>query len=217
MIVKAMSHEAWLARWREGRIGFHEGRPNAFLERHIARLGGRKRVLVPLCGKTEDLAFLAAAGHTVIGVEIAEQAIREFFAEHELTPAISQRGSFVGYSAGPFTLLCGDIFELTPEIIGPVDALYDRAALIALPAESRQAYARHLRSVLPQGALGLVITLEYDQALMEGPPFAVLEAEVCSLYAGSVIERIDEAPARGGGKCSDAGIAAIERCYAVTL
>lgn len=208
-------HEDWIARWRDGRIGFHEGHANAFLDRHIARLAGCRRVLVPLCGKTEDLAFLAARGHTVVGVELAEQAVREFFASHALVPSIVARGALVEYTAGAITLLVGDVFATTPEVVGPVDALYDRAALIALPADLRPRYVAHLRTLLPASAPALVITLEYDQQLMTGPPFAVLASELRALHAGRAIELLEERPASGGGKCTQSGVPATERCFLI--
>lgn len=208
--------DTWLARWRDGRIAFHEGQPNTFLERHIARLAGCRRVLVPLCGKAEDLAFLAAHGHEVLGVELAEQAVREFFAAHGLTPSIAPYGPFVAYATGSITLLVGDVFELTPRWAGPIDALYDRAALIALPPELRPRYVDQIRAVLPAGAPGLVITLEYDHSAMIGPPFAVLESELRSLFGSMTsIELLGERPAGGGGKCAQSGVSATERCFAI--
>jgi thiopurine S-methyltransferase len=207
-------HDEWLARWRDGRIGFHEGRPNTLLERHLGQLAGR-RVLVPLCGKTEDLAFLAAHGHQVIGVELAEQAVREFFELHALAPTVTARGSIVEYRAGPITVLAGDFFMTTAALVGPIDAFYDRAALVALPADLRSRYVAHLRTLVPASAPGLVITLEYDAQRMTGPPFAVFEAELRTLYAGRQIELVEERPARGGGKCTQSGVPATERCFAV--
>lgn len=211
--------EDWLARWRDGRIGFHEGRPNDLLARHVARLAGARRVLVPLCGKTEDLVFLAANGHEVVGVELAEQAVGAFFAEHDLAPAIAQRGPFTAYSAGAITLLTGDIFAVTPELLGPVDALYDRAALVALPDRLRPPYVALLRRLLPAGAPGLVITFEYDQRAASGPPFAVLEAELRGLFATAAsddaVELVEERVAAGLPKCAQAGVSAIERCFAI--
>jgi len=206
----------WLARWRDGRTAFHEGHPNTFLEQHIAQVAGRRRVLVPLCGKAEDLAFLAARGHEVIGVELAEQAVREFFAAHALTPSIAAHGPFVAYSAGSITLLVGDIFDLTPPWAGVIDALYDRAALIALPAALRSRYVEHILGLLPAGAPGLVITLEYEQSQMSGPPFAVLEAELRSQFgAATSIVLVAERPAPAGGKCTQSGVSATERCFAI--
>jgi thiopurine S-methyltransferase len=207
--------EDWIARWREGRIGFHEGKPNALLERHVARLAGYRRVLVPLCGRAEDLAFLAARGHEVLGVELAEQAVREFFALHDLAPAIAARGPFVEYRAGAIAVLAGDFFATTPALVGPVDAVYDRAALIALPPALRSRYTAHLRSLMPDGGRALVITLEYDQQLMAGPPFAVFETELRALHAGWTVELVAERPGPEDSKCAQAGIASTERCFAI--
>jgi thiopurine S-methyltransferase len=226
----------WLGRWRDGRIGFHEDRPNDLLVHHAARLAGCRRVLVPLCGKSEDLAFLAARGHAVIGVELAEQAVRAFFAEHDLAPAVTPRGPLVAYEVGPgavwaaepgtadaaagpagaITLLVGDFFAVTPELLGPVDALYDRAALIALPPELRPRYVARLRALVPAGAPALVITLEYDQAVMAGPPFAVLEPELRGLYAGAGVELLEERAATVA-RCAQLGAPVSERCFAVRL
>lgn len=208
-------HDEWLARWRDGRIAFHENRPNTLLERHLPRLAGCRRVLVPLCGRSEDLAFLAAHGHEVVGVELAEQAVREFFEQHARAPTVDARGPFAAYTAGQVTLLAGDFFLTTPELLGPVDALYDRAALIALPPELRSRYVQHVRAILPPAAPALVITLEYDQRLMKGPPFAVLEPELRALFAGREIELVEERPATGGGKCTQSGASATERCFVV--
>jgi thiopurine S-methyltransferase len=207
--------EDWLARWRDGRTTFHEGHPNVLLERYLARLAGSRRVLVPLCGMAEDLAYLAAHGHDVIGVELADQAVRGFFEAHALTPAIATRGPFVEYRAGALTLLVGDFLATTTELLGPLDALYDRAALIALPPALRPRYAQQVRGLLPAGAPGLVITLEYEQERMAGPPFAVFEPELRSLYPGATIEGLAERPGSGGGKCTQSGVPATERCYAI--
>lgn len=193
-----MNPDFWVSRWREGQIGFHEGAPNTFLRAHVARLGAARRVLVPLCGKSADLAFLAAQGHAVVGVELVEDAVRAFFAEHGLTPTVTARGALTEYACGAITLLAGDVFATTPALLGPIDALYDRAALIALPEELRVRYVAHLRALLPRGADGLVVTVEYPQEAMSGPPFSVPEAEVRRLFDGISIERIDRRPAEGG-------------------
>jgi thiopurine S-methyltransferase len=213
-IARRMNAE-WLARWRDGRIGFHEAHPNAYLERYAARFAGCPRVLVPLCGKAEDLAFLAALGHEVVGVELAEQAVREFFADHGLVPDVAPLGPYLAYRAGRITLLVGDIFALTAELAGPIDALYDRAALVALPAALRPRYVELLRAVVPAAAAGLVITIEYDESLMEGPPFAVHEAELRALFAGCAIDLLDHGPATGGGKCTQSAVSATQRCFAI--
>jgi thiopurine S-methyltransferase len=211
-----MDPSFWQERWREGRIGFHEGQPNTLLERYGQRLGGTRRVLVPLCGKSEDLAWLAAQGHQVVGVELVESAVRAFFAEHGLTPRESQVGGLRRFEAGAVTLVQGDFFACTAAELGACDAFYDRAALIALPPELRARYVRHLRGLLQPGAPGLVITLEYAQERMEGPPFSVLEAELRALYQGAHVALLAERPAQAP-RIAELGLEAHERCFSVDV
>lgn len=200
-------NDYWLARWREGRIGFHEGAPNSLLERHIARLGHAHRVLVPLCGKTEDLAFLASRGFDVVGVELSEEAVLAFIEEHQLSAARTTRGPFTAYVAGRLTLLVGDFFATTPELTDHCDAYYDRAALIALPPELRARYVPHVRTLVAPGSPGLVIAFEHGDA--SGPPYSVAESEVRALYgAVEPLQRRTE---------DRKGAVATETLYAVTV
>lgn len=192
-----MDSNFWHSRWAADQIGFHEGSPNAHLVSHVAQLGASRRVLVPLCGKSEDLVFLADRGHQVVGVELVESAVQAFFAEHGVRPLISEQGSLTRYTAEDITLFVGDFFATTPALLGPVDALYDRAAIIALPAPMRSAYTKHVRSLLPAGAPGFTITVEYPQDQLSGPPFSVSETELRAHYAGLGVERIFEVKATG--------------------
>ena len=212
-----MQIEDWAQRWAEGKIGFHEGRPNTLLEAHAAELGASRRVFVPLCGKTEDMAFLVARGHEVVGIEAVEPAIVAFFAEHGLTPTVErgQRG-LVFYTAPSITILSGDVFAATAEDLGGVNALYDRAAMVALPADVRPRYTAHLQSLLPPGAPGLLVTFDYDQARIDGPPFAVGEAEVRRLY-GDASVRLLATQNGAGAKFEAAGVPAVERCFALAF
>ena len=205
-----MEANFWQGRWSEGRIGFHEGKANAHLVKHLAVLGAGRRVLVPLCGKAEDLAFLAAQGHQVVGVELVEPAVRAFFEEHGAKPEVAREGPFTRYTAQNITLLAGDFFATTRELLGPVDALYDRAALIALPEPMRGQYVKHLRKLMPPGAPGLVITVEYPQDEMEAPPFSVIEAELRSHYAGLQLELVGQVLAEGPRMTP---IGALEKCF----
>lgn len=174
-------HEAfWQERWARSQIGFHQEKVNGYLRRHWARLGLAEQaaVLVPLCGKSLDLAWLAEQGHTVIGVELAERAVEDFFTERDVQPQVSQQGAFKIYQAGKLRILCGDFFALSRDDVAGCQAFYDRAALIALPSEMRECYAAHLQAILPPACQGLLVTLVYDQQRMDGPPFSVEDAEV---------------------------------------
>lgn len=175
-----MQADFWHDRWERNQIGFHLEHVNPYLERYWPDLGLEPgaRVLVPLCGKTLDLTWLAAQGYEVLGVELSEAAVQAFFSEHNLKPRVNQRGGLSVYEAGSVTLLCGDFFALSAEEVGDCSGVYDRAALIALPPPMREDYTRHLTSLLPVGCRGLLITLDYDQSEMKGPPFSVPDPEV---------------------------------------
>ena len=176
-----MEADFWHELWSDGRIAFHEGRTNHLLERHVSVLGAGGRVFVPLCGKARDMHWLAAQGHEVIGVELSERAARDFFEEAGLSPSVTEAGAFKRLFHEDITILVGDFFDLTPEDLGAVDRVYDRAALVALPEAMRARYARHLVSLSGE-APQLVMTFVYDQGLMSGPPFSVTPEMVLGLY-----------------------------------
>lgn len=180
-----MQPDFWHQRWREGRIGFHQDRPTPLLVEHWPRLElgeGRRaadsRVFVPLAGKSLDMVWLASRGHRVLGVELSELAVTGFFDEHGLEPQVSESSSGRHYRAGGIELICGDVFALDPALLAGCDAVFDRAALIALPPDLRERYVDEVYARLPGGCRGLVITLEYPQHEKPGPPFSVGADEV---------------------------------------
>ena len=188
-------HEAWLERWREGRTGFHLDRTNEQLVRHIGRVlaPGEGRVFVPLCGKSLDLAWLVDRGHDVVGVELAEDAVRAFHREHDLEPEVMETASFRVYTSHRLSLYVGDFFDLGRAEVQPFDVIWDRAAMIALRLPVRRSYVAHLRRLLAPGGRILLSTLAYDQDRMEGPPFSVPADEVSDAYGdGFSIERVAE-------------------------
>lgn len=182
-----MEEGFWQTRWQLNQIGFHRPEVNASLEKYWPSLQvpAGSCVLVPLCGKSVDLPWLAAQGYQVLGVELVEKAVVDFFAEQQLLPTITEQGAFKHYSAGAITILCGDFFALTAADLTAVAAFYDRAALIALPDELRARYALHLSTHLPRGCQGLLMTLDYPQAEMQGPPFAVPAEQVEQLFGAA--------------------------------
>lgn len=184
----------WHESWQAGRIGFHASEVHRDLIAHEDRfLGeGPHRVLVPLCGKSVDMAWLADKGHEVIGVELVAQGVESFFAEHEIEPSIEEHGSYSVYRAGTLSIFCGDMLELGPEELGPIDRIWDRAALVALPKEIRVQYTAHLRALADEGALLLQNAFEYDQSKMSGPPFSVSDEEIRRHFEGCQIDLLDE-------------------------
>lgn len=188
-----MEPEFWNERWERGEIGFHEGRPNQLLEAHADLLKGRERVLVPLSGKAVDLRFLAERGFEVVGVELVERAARAFFEEQGLKTEERREGEFLILKSGAISIYVGDFFGSSVELLGDFDAIYDRAAIVALPPELRARYAPKLRELARDGARMLVLTFLYDgeRAQKIGPPFSVSEEELRRLYEGAAIERLD--------------------------
>lgn len=175
-----MEEGFWQTRWQRDQIGFHLNTVNPGLEAHWWRLNVPKgsTVFVPLCGKSFDLCWLADHGYNVLGVELIEKAVIDFFAEHNLTAEVSHHGLFTRYSAGKITILCGDFFNLTAADLADCHSFYDRAALIALPEGLRQQYAAHLSNMMPKPCQGLLLTMDYPQHQMKGPPFAVPPEQV---------------------------------------
>lgn len=179
-----MQREFWLERWRTGQIGFHQRDVHEGLRAHWAglRVPEGAPVFVPLCGKSLDMAWLRRQGHPVIGVELSPLAVREFFDENGLAPRVSRQGAFERWEAEGVALLGGDVFDLTQAEVAEVRGVYDRAALVALPPELRVRYVAKLREVLQPSAATLLVTFDYPQDEMAGPPFAVTEDEVRRLY-----------------------------------
>lgn len=192
-----MQPEFWHQRWREGRIGFHQDKPTPLLLKHWPSLGvapGAK-VFVPLAGKSLDLAWFVAQGYRVLGVELSQLAIEQFFAGQGLEPVRRTSPYGTHFEAGNIELVCGDAFGLDAEVLAGCDAVYDRAALIALPPDLRRRYVHELHARLPAGCRGLLITLEYPAHEKDGPPFSVAESEVRAAYGQDwdveVLERRD--------------------------
>lgn len=187
----------WQQRWRDNQIGFHQATPTPLLLKYWPSLdlAAGSRVFVPLAGKSLDMAWFAAQGHRVLGVELSRRAVEQFFAEHGAQPAIEDTRYGSHYRAGPIEIIVGDAFGLDSDALEDCAAVFDRAALIALPPDLRHRYAGAVYAHLPSGCRGLMITLEYDQAERDGPPFSVPEEEVHALFDRDwAVTRLDRRP-----------------------
>jgi thiopurine S-methyltransferase len=181
-----MEPQFWHERWQQQQIGFHKQEINLYLKFFWPGLGlgdaADCPVLVPLCGKSNDLLWLNRQGHEVLGVEISPIAVQAFFEENHLTPEITRVGELEYWRSGTIEIICGDFFAVPKEAFSHIVAVYDRASLVALPAEMRDRYASRLMELLGDRASILLVTLEYPQEQMNGPPFSVTREEVESLY-----------------------------------
>ncbi|BFM15621.1 thiopurine S-methyltransferase [Maricurvus nonylphenolicus] len=195
-----MQAEFWYERWASNDIGFHQPEANHFLTKYMSQLelpvGGR--VFLPLCGKSLDIHWLLAQGYAVAGAELSEMAVQQLFEELGLEAAVRHEGTLKCYSAPQIDIWVGDIFELDKQALGPVGAVYDRAALVALPLPTRHRYTQHLMAITGR-VRQLLICFEYDQSLMEGPPFSITDTEVESHYGSDYqISLLEAVPVVGG-------------------
>lgn len=182
-----MDEKFWLNRWQDKLTPWHRADVNHYLEKYFDRLaiGDGDEVLVPLCGKSVDMRWLARRGCRVTGVELAEIAVREFFTEQGIAAVARRDAAFDVLEGEGIRLLCGDFFALTKDHTTDVTAVYDRAALIALPVEMRARYADHLLGLLAPETPILLLTFEYPAHEIDGPPFSVDDAEVRRLFSGA--------------------------------
>lgn len=210
-----MHHTFWHDKWEKGEIGFHQSDINPMLKRFAEQAGMSEpcRVFVPLCGKTQDMTWLLERGCEVVGVELSKLAVEQYFESLGVTPYVEEIGKLTRYSTTDLTIYCGDLFALMPEQLGDIDAVYDRAALVALPPEMRQQYCQRIAVLAPE-AKQILITFEYDQAVHAGPPFSVPAEEVQQYYAGqfSVDELLSE-EVKGGLKGK---VPAIEKVWFIS-
>lgn len=203
-----MEENFWRSRWENNQLGFHESAANPNLVANFKALSLQQndRVFLPLCGKTLDIKWLLSQGFRVVGAELVEDAIVQLFADLKMEPEVLSVDNFLRYTATGIDIFVGNIFDLSQEIVGHVDAVYDRAALVALPVEMREKYTRHLVTITAS-APQLLVTFVYDQNIMEGPPFSVDNEEVQRhydhTYRTTLLESND-VPGGLKGKCSAA-------------
>lgn len=201
-----MEHAFWHNRWATNQIGFHEPSANPLLVEHLdaLRLTAGSRLLLPLCGKTLDIAWLLTRGYQVVGVELSELAVQQLFTGLGVTPCIhTLNDALKRYEVEHLTVFVGDIFALSRSELGPVDAIYDRAALVALPDSMRPRYAAHLIEI-GAGAPQLLVSFDYEQSQLSGPPFAVPAEELTALYGQRYrLQQRTRQPLAGGlkGQC----------------
>ena len=195
MTLSPKDRNGWVTRWREGRIQFHADKVNPMLDRYVDRLlpEGSGRVLVPLCGKSLDLGWLVEHGHEVVGVELVEKAVEDLFNGIGGSPTISTQDVFQSWRSDGLEVLVGDLFELDANVSGKFDAIWDRAAFVALRPSDRDRYAPHLQEFLRPNGRILLSTISYDGSKMEGPPFSVSANEVHRRFGNSLsVEKLEE-------------------------
>lgn len=191
-----MDTEFWKNKWHAQDIAFNQIKPNELLQRYIGALPLKSgdRIFVPLCGKSIDMIWLVHQGYEVVGVEISPLACEAFFKENGMSIEKAEEDEFTVFQSPHITIFSGDFFLLNNTMLGTVNAVYDRAALIALPLDRRKKYVEHLKNLIQPATPMLLITTEYPQGEMPGPPFSVGEEDVHALFEGSITHQLYNKP-----------------------
>ena len=178
-----MNEKFWHQRWEKGEIAFHQSEVNPLLIKHLKQLNLVKgnRIFLPLCGKTRDISWLLSNNFQIVGIELSELAVQQLFKDLKIEADIYQLRGIKCYRARNIDIFVGDIFNLSAKIVGTVNAVYDRAALVALPAITRNKYTNHLTTITNK-APQLLICYQYNQILMDGPPFSINKEELRRHY-----------------------------------
>ncbi len=192
-----MQQDFWLQCWQQNQLGWQQDDAHPLLRSAPSDWLNTSPVFVPLCGKSPDLLFLAQQA-PVVGAELSEIACRDFFTENQLVAACNQSGAFTCYTAAEIKLWQGDFFQLGPEQVAGCRRIYDRAALIALPAPMRQEYVHQLRALMPTADM-LLLSLEYPVAEKNGPPFSVPAEEISELFNFAQVTLLQQRDLTGQG------------------
>lgn len=198
-----MEHSFWHSKWQNNEIAFHEPQGNALLVKYSSVLLSTAKaptIFVPLCGKTKDIGWLLSQSCNVVGAELSEVATQQLFEELDVNPVVENTSTGLKYSVDGLTVFVGDIFTLSSNDLGKIDGVYDRAALVALPNDIRANYGAHIIEIT-QCAPQLIISFDYDQEKLPGPPFSVDDSSVNALYGAHYqITLLERSEVEGGLK-----------------
>lgn len=210
-----MEHEFWHGCWGSNKIAFHKSAAHKLLVEYYATATtvNNPRVLVPLCGKSLDMLWLMNQGAFVVGAELSEIAVQQFFSDNQLNYHTEQIGELTAYIGERCVIYCGDFFALTAKMIGKIDLVYDRAALVALPASMREQYVSKVSELSNPTTRVLLIVIDYPATEYTKPPFAINEDMVNSLYQTNyTITKLKTIldPTEIGSRLNNEGISAVD-------
>ncbi|XP_077209166.1 thiopurine S-methyltransferase [Paroedura picta] len=187
---RVVTEDDWLKKWQMRHIGFHNEQEHGLLKKHLdIFLSGRSglKIFFPLCGKTVEMKWLADMGHHIVGVEISETALKEFFTEQNLSYSEETVPEIPGAklmkdTSGNISLYCCSIYDLTSSVAGKFDAIWDRGSLVAINPCDRERYANLMLSLMNQKCCYLLVTVSYDPSKHPGPPFYIPDSELKKLF-----------------------------------
>ncbi|XP_054840284.1 thiopurine S-methyltransferase [Eublepharis macularius] len=185
-----MTEGEWLEKWQLRNLPFHKEEGHPLLKKYLDNfLNGRNglKIFFPLCGKAVEMKWLADMGHHVVGVEISETALKDFFTEQSLSYSEETVPEIPGAkllksTSGNISLYCCSIYDLASTVVGKFDAIWDRGSLVAVNPCDRERYANLMLSLMNRRCCCFLVTVSYDPSKHKGPPFYVPDSEVKRLF-----------------------------------
>ncbi|MRX28461.1 thiopurine S-methyltransferase [Kangiella sp. HZ709] len=186
-----MDYHFWDTCWQRASQPFHLSEAHPFLRRYLYLLDNKEKLLLPLSGKSVDPIFLAQNNIHSTSIEFNPSAIDNFIIDSELSFKRKTFEQKKCYDFGDFDIWLADFFDIETKDIGKFSQVFDRAALVALPKELRDKYIKHLKSLLQPKATILMVTMDYEEGEMSGPPFYIAQNELTELFPESSIRELD--------------------------
>lgn len=164
----------WCKRFGEGVTPWDAGKvPMAFVD-FVGAQTTPLNTLIPGCGSAWEAAHLAELGWPVTALDFSPLAIEK-------------AREVLGDS--PVKLVCADFFTFAPR--QPLDLIYERAFLCALPRKLWADWGKQVAELLPSGARLAGFFFLCDQP--KGPPFGILPAQLDELLRPN-FELIEDQP-----------------------
>jgi thiopurine S-methyltransferase len=168
------SAEFWTERFEQRFTPWDRGGVPEALRQFVARSPAPLVTLIPGCGTGYEVAFLSGADWEVTAIDFSPAAV-------------AAARTVLGQWAG--RVVEADFFTYTPS--KPVQFIYERAFLCALPRRLWPAVAKRWAELLPPG--GLLGGFFYLNDDPKGPPFGIAPAELDALLS-PYFERMENSP-----------------------
>ena len=194
--LSSLDLEYWDKRWENNQAGWHKTEVHSLLALHKKSYKEKGTVFFPMCGKAVDMKYMCDEGYNVVGIEYSKQPVEEFFNENDIKFVKGSNSVYETYKSddGKITIHCGDFFKAKSEVVGKIDGIWDRGALVAMNPCDRSKYKETILNLMDKDTVYLIAALSYDQNYHGGPPFSVPMETVEELYRSTCdIEKLYEA------------------------
>jgi thiopurine S-methyltransferase len=184
--------ETWDWLWKNGGTPWVTESVHPLLSEYIDQLTlGRAncRTFVPLCGNTIDLKWLVEQGHRVVGLEVSETAILQFFERCGWEQEVKQlegieNGKLYTACDGRLQIYQCDMFAVSKDILGSFNCVWDRGSLGAISPDTRKGYVEIISSIVADDGRILLEVIEHEgTGNFHGPPYSLKEQDIANLLS----------------------------------